>query len=122
MLGPTTTPALFEGDFLPPVDVLRDNERFVVRLDLPGMKKDDIEISVLNDRLYVRGTKQQDDETQEKSFHRRERVYGSFERVIELPNPVDGDKITATFTDGVLVIQTPIREEAKARQIAIEVK
>jgi len=120
-LSPTGSSALFEGDFVPPVDVLRDNEKFIVRADLPGLKKEDVETSILNNRLFIRGTKKEETDVKQGDYHRRERVFGSFERVIEFPNPVDPEKITATFTDGVLEIHAPIREEAKPRQIAIEV-
>lgn len=121
-LAPTTSHALFEGDLIPPLDVVREHDKYVVRVDLPGVKKEDIEISVLNDRLFIRGTKKQEEEVKEGAYHRRERVFGSFERVVEFPDPVDPEKISAKFADGVLEIVAPLREEAKPRQIAIEVK
>lgn len=121
-LAPVSTTALFEGDIVPPLDVVREDDKYVVRVDLPGVKKEDIELSVLNNRLFIRGTKKQETETKEGAYHRRERVFGSFERVVEFPDPIDAEKIAAKFTDGVLEITAPLREEAKPRQIAIEVK
>jgi HSP20 family protein len=121
-LGPAATPALFEGDIVPPLDVVREGDRYVVRVDLPGVKKEDIVLSVLNNRLFIRGTKNQETEANEGAYHRRERVFGSFERVVEFPDPIDAEKISAKFTDGVLEVTAPLREEAKPRQIAIEVK
>ncbi len=121
-LPTVATTALFEGDLVPPLDVVREQDRFVVRVDLPGVKKEDIELSVLNNRLFIRGTKKQESEVKEGAYHRRERVFGSFERVVEFPDQIDPEKITAKFTDGVLEVTAPLREEAKPRQIAIEVK
>jgi HSP20 family protein len=114
--------ALFEGDLVPPLDVIRESDRYVVRVDLPGVKKEDIELSVVNNRLFIRGTKKHDAEVKEDAYYRRERVFGSFERIVEFPDPVDAEKIGAKFTDGVLEVTAPLREEAKPRQIAIEVK
>ena len=114
--------ALFEGDIVPPLDVIRENDRYVVRGDLPGVNKEDIELSVLNNRLFIRGTKKHEVDVKESAYHRRERLFGSFERVVEFPDPVDPEKIAAKCTDGVLEISAPLREEAKPRQIAIEVK
>ncbi len=121
-LAPVSSTALFEGDLVPPLDVVREGDRYVVRVDLPGVKREDIELSVLNNRLFIRGTKKHETEAKEGTYHRRERVFGSFERVVEFPDPVDPEKISAKFTDGVLEITAPLREEAKPRQIAIEVK
>lgn len=121
-IGQPTRSGLLAGDFMPPVDVVRDKENLVVKMDAPGMGKDDLDISLLNDRLFIRGTKKQEEESEGRSVHRRERFYGTFERVIELPNPVDGEKIRATFVDGVLTVTAPLRPEARPRQIAVEVK
>jgi len=121
-LAPATSPALFEGDLVPPLDILRDKEKYVVRVDLPGVNKDDIDLSVVNGRLFIRGQKKQTAEEKAGSYYRNERVFGSFERVVEFPDPIDPEKITARFVDGVLEITAPIREEAKPRQVAIEVK
>ena len=107
--------------FMPPVDVMRDKENIVVRMDIPGLKKEDIEITLLNDSLFIRGEKKTDSDTEKKNMHRRERFYGTFERVIDMPSPVDGEKIKATFRDGVLEITAPLREEARPRQIAVQV-
>ena len=113
---------LLGTDFMPPVDLARDKDRVLVRVDLPGMKREDLDITIQKNHLFIRGTKKHELDDSDKHFHRRERFFGSFERVIELPNPVDADKVTASFTDGVLEVTCPIREEAKPRQIAVEVK
>ena len=122
-MGPQSgRPGLLGTSFMPPVDVLRDKENIIVRVDLPGMDKEDLEISLLNDSLFIRGEKKMENsEGAKQNVHRRERFYGSFERVIDLPNPVDGEKIRAAFRDGVLEITAPLRPEAKPRQIAVNV-
>jgi HSP20 family protein len=119
---PQRSAGLFGTDYIPPVDVLRNKENIVVRVDLPGMSKDNIDITVVNGRLFIRGEKKQEAKADEKNVHRLERFYGTFERVIDLPNLVDADKIKASFKDGVLEIQAPLREEAKPRQIAVNVQ
>lgn len=106
--------------FAPAVDVLRHEDELVVKVDLPGMKKEDLEITLLNNRLSIRGEKKDTAEVQSDRVHRTERFFGRFERVVELPNPVDGEKIRATFTDGVLEVHAPLRAEAKPRQITVE--
>jgi HSP20 family protein len=121
-LGSPIRSALFGTDFMPPVDVLRDKDNLVVRMDAPGMGKDDLDITILNDRLFVRGDKKEDTTQEGQNVHRRERFYGHFERVIDLPQPVEADKVKATFTDGVLQIVAPIRPEAKPKQITVDVK
>lgn len=112
---------LLSTDFVPPVDVLRDSEKVVVKVDLPGMKKEDLDLTVVNNRLFIRGEKKQEArEEKDQHLHRVERFFGTFERVIDLPNPVDADKIRATFVDGVLEVHAPLREEARPRHISVE--
>lgn len=112
--------ALAGGDYVPAIDVLRDKDAVTIKADLPGMKREDIEVTVLNGHLAIRGEKKQ--ETESTDAQRVERFYGSFERVIDLPFPVDVETIRATFRDGVLEVRCPLREEAKPRQIAVDVK
>ena len=119
--GGTPKPALLATEFMPPVDVIRDQTAVTVRADLPGMKKEDLDITVVNNHLFVRGTKRHETETAETNVHKRERLFGTFERVVDLPATVELDKITAKFEDGVLSIACPIREEARPRQITVAV-
>lgn len=120
-MGSTPRAGLLGSDYVPPVDVVRENDSIRVKVDLPGLKKEDVDLTVINDRLIIRGEKKEESKSEGKNVHRLERFYGSFERVIDLPNQIDAEKITATFNDGVLEIAAPLREEAKPRQIAIEV-
>lgn len=119
---PQKSSGLLSSDFVPAVDVLRNKESIIVRADLPGMSKDNLDVTVLNNRLFIRGEKKRETETDEKNAHRLERFFGSFERVIELPAQVNPEAIKASFKDGVLEVTAPIREEAKPRQISLEVK
>lgn len=119
---PQQSSGLLSSDFVPAVDVLRNKESIIVRADLPGMSKDNLDVTVLNNRLFIRGEKKRETETDEKNAHRLERFFGSFERVIDLPAQVNPEAIKASFKDGVLEVTAPLREEAKPRQISLEVK
>lgn len=110
---------LFEGAWVPVVDVFEDDDRVVVRVDLPGIDKKDIDVSIQGDTLIVKGEKKQEEEVKEKDYHRLERAYGSFQRVIQLPAKVDAQEIKAACRDGVLEISLPKKEEVKARKIEI---
>jgi HSP20 family protein len=84
------------------------------------MKKEEIQISVENNELIVRGTRQRQEETSDRSFHRVERMFGAFERTFSLPGTLITDKVEASYRDGVLEISLPKAEEVKPRQIAIK--
>jgi len=114
--------SLLGTDYIPPVDVVRERDNIIVRIDVPGVKKEDLDISMVNNRLFVRGEKKYDSESDDQNAHRLERFYGTFERAIDLPALVDSENIKAKFTDGVLEVIAPLREEAKPRQIAVDVK
>jgi HSP20 family protein len=107
---------------LPAVDVLRNEDEVIVRADIPGVSKENLEVTVLKNRLFIRGEKKHKHEGTEGNTHRMERFYGSFERAIDLPVPVTPESMKASFQDGVLEVRAPISEEARPRRIAIEVK
>jgi HSP20 family protein len=110
------------GDRLiaPALDITEDEHQFVVSAELPGLKKEDVQIQFENGVLAVSGEKKQEAETKEKNWHRMERRYGAFYRSITLPAGVDVEKVEATFADGVLSIRIPKREELKPKTIAIK--
>ena len=108
--------------WLPMVDVLEHEDAFEVRAELPGMKKDDVKITLRDDILTIRGEKKQESEKKDQNYHRIERSYGSFQRSFKLPVSVKGDKIDATYNDGVLTVVLPKSEEAKPRDIEVKVK
>jgi len=110
---------LAEGAWLPAVDVSETNGEFVVRAELPGMNHADIDISVQDNILTLKGEKKQEKTAEGENFHRLERSYGSFSRSFTLPAGVKPDDIKASFKDGVLEVAMPKAEEAKAKKIAI---
>jgi len=111
---------LFESGWAPAVDVVQENDRFHVRFDLPGMKRDEIEITLHGDTLTISGEKKRESEVKEDSYYRAERYFGKFSRSLVLPTSVSADKIEATYKDGVLDVVVPKTEEAKPKQIKIQ--
>jgi HSP20 family protein len=111
---------LFEGEWAPPVDVLEDQNRIVVRAELPGMTDEDVEVSILGDTLTIKGEKKKEEEVKDRHYHRLERAYGGFHRSVTLPGSVASDKAKASFKDGILEIEMPKKEEAKPKQIKVD--
>jgi HSP20 family protein len=113
---------LVSGTWVPPVDVAETQDTILVRAEVPGMKQEDIQIEFENGLLTLRGERKLDKEVSGLTYHRVERTYGNFSRSFTLPRTVDPEKISATYREGVLEIQVPKKEEAKPKQIRIEVK
>ncbi len=110
------------GNWMPPVDIYQNGEQeLVLKAELPDMNRDDIEITVDNGTLTIRGEKKFDREVKEEQFHRIERRYGTFTRSFNLPPTVDPGKVAAEYKNGVLTVKLPLREEAKPRQIKVDV-
>jgi HSP20 family protein len=107
------------GTWLPPVDVAEDKDRIVLTAELPGFREDQIEIQMENGVLTLRGERKFEEEKEGRSYHRLERSYGQFVRSFTLPSNVNREAIKANFSDGLLEIELPKREEAKPRQIRI---
>jgi HSP20 family protein len=106
-------------DWTPRVDVVEEKDKYVAQVDLPGLKKDDIEVTMENDVLTISGERKLE-KTDDDTVHRRERFSGKFTRSMSFPGDVDAEKIEAGFTDGVLRLTIPKSEVSKAR--AIEIK
>lgn len=104
----------------PAMDVSESEDEVVVHVELPGLKKDEIRVSVNRNVLSIEGEKTQASEDKEARYHRTERVYGSFKRSFTLPPGVDAEKISAAYKDGVLTLSLPKAETAKPK--AIEIK
>ena len=104
----------------PPVDIEETTDHYLVRAELPGMKQDDIKITVEDNRLVIRGEKRREAEQSGTNYHRVERVYGQFERSFTLTHAVRQDKIEAIYKDGVLEVRIPKAEEARAREIPVQ--
>jgi HSP20 family protein len=110
------------GQWLPRLDVAETDSDVVVHVDVPGIDPKKIDISVTGDVLTIRGERDEVKDTKETTFHRVERSYGSFSRVITLPTSVDVEKISATAKEGVLTVTLPKRDEVRPRQIKVEAK
>ncbi len=109
------------GSFIPPVDIFEDGNRIVLKLEVPGMKQDDLKIQVESNALLVRGERKFEQETNEKNYHRIERRYGSFARSFTLPNTVDTNKVQAHYDAGVLSIEMGKKPEAQPKQIQVSI-
>ncbi|TDI43636.1 MAG: Hsp20/alpha crystallin family protein [Acidobacteria bacterium] len=109
------------GAWNPAVDIFDKGGEVVIHAELPGIKKEDIDVHVENNVLTIRGKKERKEEAKEEGYYRTERVYGSFSRSFSLASSVDATKIGAEYKDGVLTLSLPKSDEAKPRQIDVKV-
>jgi HSP20 family protein len=116
----TRTSNLLSG-WTPPLDVYENKDNFVVKIELPGMKKEDIEVSLHDGSLSISGERKSETRQEDAEVCRAERFFGRFQRSVTLPAPVAADKVNAQYKDGVLTITLPKTEEAKPRQIDVTV-
>lgn len=107
------------GAWAPAVDLREEDKQYVIEADLPGVKKDDIEIQLENNVLTIRGERRFEKETQKNNYHRIERAYGRFLRSFTLPSRVEASKISATHKDGILEIIVPKAEESLPKKIEV---
>jgi|SRR5208282_1671952 len=115
---------LFESPLMawsPVLDVREDADNFVVRAELPGLKREEIEVSLHDGALVIAGERKAENVEEGVEVHRQERYYGKFQRALTLPTPVAAEKIKAQYKDGVLTVTLPKVEEAKPKQIDISV-
>jgi len=111
-----------DASWVPPVDVYSNGEHeIVLKAELPDMTREAIDITVEDDTLTIKGEKKFSDEVKDEQFHRIERRYGTFSRSFSLPQTVDATKVSAEYKNGVLTVRLPLREEAKPRQIKVDV-
>ena len=108
-----------ERDWTPRVDISETESDFEIRVELPGVSERDVNVSITDNRLTVKGEKLQEAETEGKNYHRVERRYGSFQRRFTLPRNVETSDIKAGFKDGVLTLSIPKSEAAKPTEIPI---
>lgn len=106
----------------PTCDIYETDNEIVVKAELPEVKKEDVNVSIDNNVLSIRGERKFSEETKKENYHRVERSYGEFFRSFTLPNTVDAGKVNAEFKDGMLRVMMPKREEAKPKQIEVKVK
>jgi HSP20 family protein len=110
------------GTWVPPVDIYQDGEQqLVLKAELPDMTREDIDITVDNGTLVIKGEKKLSSDVKDDRFHRMERRYGTFSRSFSLPQTVDPAKVSAEYKQGVLTVRLPLREEAKPRSIKVDV-
>ena len=115
-------PSLLNSSWVPAVDVAEENEAYVVKVELPGVNKDDVKITLESNILTIEGEKKAENEVKGKNYYRAERSYGSFQRSFTLPASVKNDKIDAVYKDGILTVSLPKVEEAKPKQIEVKMK
>ena len=113
--------ALTTSNFAPPVDVYEDEHNINLKIEVPGIDEKDINVSIENNTLTVRGERRFEKDEKEENFHRIERMYGSFTRSFTLTNTVDQDQVSAHYENGVLKIHLAKRTEAKPKQIKVNV-
>ena len=104
------------------MDIFEKGDKLVVKAEVPGMKEDDIHVSVEGDTLTIRGEKKTESEVKNEDYYRCERSYGSFFRSAALPSTVDASKIEADYEDGVLEVTLPKKPEVKTKKVAVKKK
>jgi HSP20 family protein len=110
------------NSWVPPVDIYQTGEHeLVLKAELPDMTREEIDVTVENFVLTVKGEKKLATDVKEEQFHHIERHYGAFSRSFQLPRTVDAGKVSAEYKNGVLTVRLPLREEAKPRQIKVDV-
>jgi HSP20 family protein len=114
--------ALTTSNFAPPVDVYEDEHNITLKIEVPGIDEKDINVSIENNTLTVRGERRFEKDEKEENFHRVERMYGSFTRSFTLPNTVETEQVTAHYEKGVLKIRLAKKAEAKPKLIKVNVE
>lgn len=109
------------GTWMPPIDLSETADKVTVKAEIPGIDPKEIDISIQNDTLIIKGEKKEEKEEKGKNYYRMERRYGSFSRSIDLPASVDTNKVTAECKNGVLEITLQKKEEVKPKQITVKV-
>jgi HSP20 family protein len=110
----------FLEGWTPTVDLIDEKDKFILKAELPGMKKEDIDVSLHGDTVNICGERKKEEEHRAGESYRSERYFGRFQRSVPLPQAVDGNRIEAAYRDGVLTVTLPKTEEAKRKQIEIK--
>jgi HSP20 family protein len=122
LINPSTAPGQTQSaNWLPPVDIHESEDAYTLVADLPGMKKEDISVNIVEDRVTLKGSRKREERHEEKGYRRYERAEGTFERSFRINGGVDAAKVEATFENGVLTVKLPKPEETKPRQIEVKV-
>lgn len=110
------------GELYPKADISETPQEYVVRAEVPGLKKEDTKISIQHNVLTLSGEKKSEAKHEDKKYHRVESYYGSFQRSFVLPDAIQADKVSASFKEGVLTVTIPKAEEAREKTVEIKVE
>ena len=110
-----------EAVWRPSVDIAETDHDFVLTADLPGIAREDLDLTVVDGRLTIKGQRRRESDSKEGNVHRVERAHGTFTRAFDLPAAIDPETVAATYKDGVLTVTVPKAEEARPRQIEVKV-
>ena len=113
--------AMTVAEWSPLVDITEDEKEYLIKADLPEVKKEDVKLTVQDDVMSISGERKYEKEEKGKKYHRVERAYGSFMRSFTLPEDADGSKVSAEYKDGVLKVHLPKSEKAKPKSIEVKV-
>ena len=113
--------AMTVAEWSPLVDITEDEKEYLIKADLPEVKKEDVKLTVQDDVMSISGERKYEKEEKGKKYHRVERAYGSFMRSFTLPEDADGNKVSAEYKDGVLNVHLPKSEKAKPKSIEVKV-
>ncbi len=113
-------PEAEEYELVPSVDVYETDDEVVVKAELPGTKKEDVEVTATEDQIVLSGETTESEEVKEENYYRREMRYGSFRRAVAVPHAIDPEAVSAKFTDGVLEVRAPKAEAAKGKKIEVK--
>ncbi len=105
-------PTIFRSEFIPKVDLVEEEKEYVLKAELPGLSEKDIDVSMDESCITIKGEKKEEKEESKKGYYYAERSFGSFQRVIPLPGDIDRDKVKATFKNGLLTVHLPKSKEA----------
>lgn len=109
-------------EVMPAIDIFEDNGNIVLKAELPGIKKEDIDVTLADGAITISGEKKKEEEVKQKDYYKWERSYGSFVRSFTLPAEVQADKITSVFKDGILEVKMPKSEAAKSKEIKVKIQ
>jgi len=111
-----------EEELMPEVDIFESDGNLILKAELPGMKKEDIEVTLTDGSIMISGEKKKEDEIKRKDYYKLERSYGSFCRTFTLPTEVKRDQVKSTFKDGVLEVTMPKSDEAKSKEVKVKIE
>jgi HSP20 family protein len=115
-------PSMGEGVWMPAVDVQETKKDVVIMMDLPAIDPKEITISIMEDRLTIKGERKKEEEVKDVDYYRSERIFGAFQRIVQLPAEVVGDKAKASYKDGVLKVSVPKSQKAVPKEVKVEIQ